>query len=367
VDALAILEQLAQSGTPSPGVARRIDVGSDLYLRFFEQELLEGLIEKGAATCRIYEGEAGAGKTHLLQLIAEMMQSRGAAVVKVALSDALHLSDWRGLIQHMLQELRVVDSGGEEHRGLPDILMSLTWDASREESLRNLRVPHTGFREAIRIAAIADLAPPAEQALRQFLLGEPITISYLRRHGIQGVKGAVTARNAERVLHTLGACLRALGVPALAILFDETEHTLAHRQQARDALAANLMRRLIDGAANGRLTATFVGFAVLPGTIEQAAMVYPALGQRIRVIGRSEGGYRRPVLDITQINSCRTPLDFLESAVIRISGLATEIGDPPPDLPERLRAEGRTVVEAYASGYRRPLLKQLAMTAVSNV
>ena len=117
VQAQDILEQLAAHGTPSPGVARRIDVGSGPYLRFFEEELLSGLVEMGAAACRIYEGAYGAGKTHLLQLIAETALARGAAVVQADLSHDLQLSDWRGLIEHILQEIRLEDEQGNVHRG----------------------------------------------------------------------------------------------------------------------------------------------------------------------------------------------------------------------------------------------------------
>jgi hypothetical protein len=150
-------------------------------------------------------------------------------------------------------------------------------------------------------------------------------------------------------------------------LFDETEHTLSQRRHKSDALAANLLRRLIDGCTSGRLVGTFVGFAVLPGTIEQAALVYPALGQRVRVIERVDGGFRRPVLEIARINTCETAGEFLEAAVQRVGALASEIGGSSPALLQQLRVEGRAVLDAYASGYRRPLFKALALRALTNV
>jgi hypothetical protein len=110
-----------------------------------------------------------------------------------------------------------------------------------------------------------------------------------------------------------------------------------------------------------------VGFAVLPGTVEQAALVYPALGQRLRVIERTDGGYRRPVLEITHLNSCRIPTQFLEEAVDHILTLTAELGDVPAGLRARLLEDGRAVLESNASGYRRPLFKQLATTALAHV
>ena len=102
----------------------RIDVGSGPYLEFFERELLEGFVELGGATCRLYEGEYGGGKTHLLQLLEDAALDRGAAVARADLSQDLHLSDWRGLVQHVLSNVRVQDKTGHFNRGVPQILDS---------------------------------------------------------------------------------------------------------------------------------------------------------------------------------------------------------------------------------------------------
>lgn len=367
MDARGVLEHLAQHGTPATGVARRIDVGSERYLAYFEEELLTGFVARGASACRLYEGEYGAGKTHILQLIGEAALERGAAVVTSDLSQSLHLGDWRMLLEHILQNLELADSSGTRHRGLPNMLENFSWDDDELEALKAVRVPHSGFREAIYQMASGELPDHAATALSRFLLGESVTISYLRRSGIATVKGAVTDRNAERVLQTLGICLAALGITGLVILFDETEHTLRQRPGPREIRAANLMRRIIDGAVAGRLHGMFFAFAVLPGTIEQAALVYPALGQRIATLERSPGGYRRPVLQVSQLSVCPEPEEFLEMAIQRICRLAAEAGDPPADLPDMLRRAGRAVLESNASGFRRPLLKQLAVTAVGSV
>jgi hypothetical protein len=367
MDARGVLEHLAQHGTPASGVARLIDVGSEPYLAYFEEELLAGFVSRGAAACRLYEGEYGAGKTHILQLIGETALARGAAVVTSDLSQSLHLGDWRMLLEHVLQNVELADGAGVRHRGLPNILSDFIWDDDELDNVRQARVPHSGFRDAIAQVAAGGLPDHELTALHRFLLGESVTISYLRRSGVSGIKGAVTDRNAERVLQTLGICLSALGVSALVVLFDETEHTLSQRPGQREIRAANLMRRIVDGAISGRLHGMFFAFAVLPGTIEQASLVYPALGQRIGTLERSPGGFRRPVLQVSQLSASPGPEEFLEMAVQRICRLALEIGEPPDDLPDTLRRAGRSVLDSYASGYRRPLLKQLAVQAVTSV
>ena len=290
MDSRGILEHLAQHGTPAAGVARRIDVGSDLYLTYLEEELLGGFVEQGASACRIFEGEYGAGKTHILQLIAETALARGAAVVQTDLSQSLHLGDWRALVQHILANVEVADSNGDRIRGLPAILDTLDWTADELAELLRVHVPHDGFRAAMHRISGERVADAEFAVLKRFLLGEPVTAAYMRTAGVSGVRGPVSDRNAERVLQTLGIALRALGITSLVVLFDETEHTMSVRAGRREIKAANLMRRLVDGSTNGRLTGILFGFALLPGTIEQAALVYPALGQRIAAMERSRGG-----------------------------------------------------------------------------
>lgn len=366
MDALAMLSHLARVGTAGPGIARAIDVGTEPFLRFFEEEILQDMVEAGGAAVRLYQAEYGGGKTHLLQLIEEVALDRGCAVVRADLSADLQLSDWPGLMQHVLSRMQVRSEDGSDRRALPDILAWFTWEEAASEDLRTLQVPHTGFRDAMRLAAFRydDRAP---DSLRRFLLGETVRISELQRDGIRSVKGAISKRNAERVLQTLGACLRALGIPGLVILFDETEQMIGRPGSPRTVMAANLLRRIIDGSTTGRLKGTFVGMAVLPGTIQNASITYPALGQRLRATERSRGGYRRPVLDIAGVNECTSSKEFLDGAVDRVLALAVQAGCRRTDLRDRLMRDGLTVLEQHVSGYRRPLFKQLANTALEAI
>src|SRR5687767_4792317 len=102
-----MLRHLARYGTAGPGIARSIDVGTEPFLRYFEGEILDDMVEAGGAACRVYQGEYGGGKTHLLQLIEEVALDRGCAVVRADLSGDLQLSDWPGLMQHVLSRMRV--------------------------------------------------------------------------------------------------------------------------------------------------------------------------------------------------------------------------------------------------------------------
>ncbi len=91
----ASLEKLAEHGTPPPGASPIIDVGTDSFVEFFADEVIDGLIATGGSTCRFFEGAYGSGKTHLLQLLEMRARDRGMAVVRLDLSQALSLADWR--------------------------------------------------------------------------------------------------------------------------------------------------------------------------------------------------------------------------------------------------------------------------------
>lgn len=366
MDARGILEHLCAHGTTAPGIAVRIDVGTGAYMRYLEEEILDGLVERGGATVRLYEGEYGGGKTHLLQLVEETAIARGSAVVRADLSAELHLSDWRGLMRHTLSEMQVVTEEGQLARGLPAVLASREWDPDLDARLKNLRVPHAGFRDAMRWYAFSRPSGQAGNTLRKFLLGDQVPISMLKTAGIKGVKGGVTARNAERVLQTVALTLNALGVPALVLLLDETENVLS-KAGRKAILAANILRRIVDGCTAGRLSHTFVGLAILPGTLEQAALHYPALGQRLQVQERVGGGFRRPVLEIARLNACDSPDDFLDEAIERIVELSSELGYASTQLQAEMRTAGERVLGAYASGYRRPLMKELSLLALRGI
>ena len=129
------------------------------------------------------------------------------------------------------------------------------------------------------------------------------------------------------------------------LLFDETEHTLTERQRAertrspRISFAGSLMARRTDVSLRPSL-----GSRCFRGR----------LSRRHWSIRRSGSGSAYPPergrLSTTcprhcasPYNSCRTPIDFLESAVIPVSVRSPRRWRPAAELPARLRAEGRAV------------------------
>ncbi len=245
------LEQVAQHGVLGDADPRIVDAGTSDFLAYFEREILDDLIERGGATCRFFEGSYGAGKTHLLRLLSELALDRGMAMVQTDLSQDLGLDDWYPITKYILQNLEV-RLDGEQVRGLPRILDGLR-EAGRADlaAFKDAQLPHAGFRNAM-LRAVTE--PAVSVLLVRYLLGEKVGTGQLQLVGIAGVKDPLSRRNAELVLATVAGGLFRLGLPGTMLLFDENERTLVSGRanpSNKLRIAANLMRRLIDGCTEG--------------------------------------------------------------------------------------------------------------------
>lgn len=360
------LEQLAQHGVPAAGAAALFDVGTTDYLRYFEREVLDELIAHGGATCKLFEGAYGAGKTHLLQLLQNAAERRGMAVVRTDLSQALSLVDWRPITQHILQHLQIRTASGETVASLPRVLEVLAGEQKLDVgAMRRATFPHAGFAKAMALMCEpTTLTQAGRELLARYLVGERIGVGRLRENGVTDVKHPLSDRNAELVIKTVLSGLSRLGVPGTLLLFDETESNF----QFRGATAprslrqgANLLRRLIDATASGSLVAAGVMIAVLPGFVSQCAIAYPALGQRLQLNRNAGIGWRAPVIPIEAVCSVGTPEQFLDGLIDRVDTLMQMCDVNLNGQRELMRAAGTAVLSRNAgSGYRRQLVKQIA-------
>ena len=369
-----LLVQLATFGVPTPDSARLLDVGTDAFVRFFEDEILDGMLPHAGATCRLFEGPYGSGKTHLLQLLELSARDRGMAVLRAELSAALGLEDARNLTQHILQSIELKTPQGTQ-RSLPRILehVGRVSSAGPGELQEGANLPHPGFTTAMGLTLRpSGLSDEARDLLARFLQGERVGAMALRKVGVHGVGHPLSARNAELVLRTVLEALPRLGIRGTILLFDETEDTFVFKRASpprRVVQAANLLRHVVDGCANGSLRSAVAVFAVLPGFLESCALAYPALGQRLQPIGRGAAmpGWRSPVLPVEYVNTVRGAPAFLEELVRRLEHLVKLGGGSGGEaLQAKLRNAGKAALQREAgSGYRRALIKPVATAALS--
>ncbi|MGQ4807432.1 hypothetical protein NKDENANG_00780 [Candidatus Entotheonellaceae bacterium PAL068K] len=371
----AALAAIAQNGVPADGSARVTDVGTEGFLRYFDREVLTDLIASGGSTCRFFEATYGSGKTHQLDLLASLAVHRGMAVVRTDLSQAVNLSDWKLVTEHILKNITLV-LDGQSVRSLPAILQMLRHVRGIEsDRLRCVRLPHPGFLTCMRLVLEDTFASDAaRERAHRYLMGERIGVGELQRYSVRGVTKPLSQRNSEQVLSTISNALVELGLPGVMLLFDENERTLAmrgNRVSKKVQVSANLIRRLIDACVMGELKGVLAVFAVLPGFLDRCSRAYPALGQRLQVLrtGLPSAAWRWPVLDITALSDCADEEDFAEKAVARLVELVACCGkNVSPDLRQTMHEEAQRVLEEHAgAGYRRPLMKILADLALEEI
>lgn len=370
-----VLEQMAAYGTSPHGTAHLIDVGTDGYAEYFRKEVINDLVSSGGATCKFFEGAYGSGKSHILQLLSELAFSEGMIVANTDLSQALSLTDWRLITEYILQSMEAkID--GQLIKSLPEILAFLG-EKNEQLNLDNLRrdnSPCPGFKKAMILATQkARLREEAWEKLKDFLLGRKIGTTELKGVGIVGVKGNLTQRNAEYVLKTVLSGLYSLGFSGTILLFDENEKTLNTSKSnppKKNRIAANLMRRMIDGCTNGLMVGTVVVFAVLPGFLEICSTSYQALGQRLQIVrgGPNKGSWRWPVLPVNLINIAHDPEEFLEKMATTFVQIIDELNGNSEELFEHLVVEGKRVLESnVGTGYKRELMKVLSSVALERL
>jgi hypothetical protein len=373
-DIIDALETLAQYGIPQPQMAHLFDVGTEPYLNYFEREVIDEFVSKGGATCKFFEGAYGSGKTHLLQLLRQRALSKGMIVASTDLSQALRLEDWKQITSFILENMEA-EINGQLVTSLPKILDSLQKQGKiKVDALRKAQLVHPGFYNALLWAAQREhLDSSAWYALSHYLTGHRVSVAEMRRHNLIGIKGSLNQRNAELVLKTVLGGLYHLGVPGVLLLFDENERTLQTTRSIpprSQRIAANLMRRLIDGCTTGLLVGTVSVFAVLPGFLEMCSRHYEALGQRLQMVrgGLPKQAWRVPTLPLEKVNLLENPDDFLKASVDMFCKHVERVKGSTTGLREELMKIGERVLEQnVGTGYKRELMKSLAHACLNRL
>jgi hypothetical protein len=373
-EVISALETVAQSGIAAPGAAALLDVGTSEFVEFIEAELLNGLLPNGGSTFRVFEGAYGAGKTHLLQLLANAAAQQGMITVHADLAQGQSLETPQHLVSFLLQNMQWTGASGT-HRSLPRILQAM----SREgvvtcAGFQVATFAHSGFAAAMRMTVVGEVNRSSQlDLISRYLCGERVPAREVKQAAISGLKRPLSNRNAEQVLRTALTGLHSLGCPGVVLLFDESERTLQVRGATasnRVRGAANLMRRLIDAFAVGDVRGTLAVFAVLPGFTNDCGRAYPALGQRLsgRRPSNEKIAWRWPVLQLDEIGSYGDPDEFVVAAAQKLTSIPGIVNGNRGVLEQTLIEHGRAVVKVNAgSGYRRQVMKDFASQILASL
>jgi hypothetical protein len=159
--------------------------------------------------------------------------------------------------------------------------------------------------------------------------------------------------------------LRLLGIQGALLLFDEADQMAGTGGATlRERKSANLLRRMIDGAAEGALPGAFVVFAALPDFVARHGRSYEALSQRLSAPVEDDArGWRSPVLRLDDVSEVASPEEFVEGVSTRLTELTTAIGRQVNR--ELFRKAGFDVLQRHAdTSYRRHVLKKMCRVAV---
>lgn len=250
------LERVASNGLV-PGGAALLDVGTKPFVDFFHEEVLEGLVSKGHATCKVIRGAYGSGKSHLVDLLRARALDENYLVVRTDLSQDVGFDDVNILARYVVENLEA-RCVGETVKGLPEILnhVAVTNPPAVDITMRQL-LPHTGYARAMSLLVNRRFKTSDDrELLERFLLGDRIPASEFALRHMRGVKNPLNGRNAESALRTVARVTRSLGFRGILLLFDENERSFefrGHRPPARVVRAANFFRRWIDACAAGNV------------------------------------------------------------------------------------------------------------------
>jgi len=375
------LSPIASNGIPKRESAKIIDVGSDQFIDFFNSEILDNFILDGGSTCRFFEGISGSGKTHLLRLIEDYSLDKGFVVCHTPLYKEQSFDRWDGITRNILENMRIRDNG-REIVGFPKILeyFGQTKQLKRTE-YRNEKLSHPCFQNAIFYALNRSrLDYQARQLLGIYLSGKKVSVREMKFAGLPRIKKPLSQKNAEQVLNTVLNSIHFLGLKGTILIFDETDNTWTPKQHVpkKVEVAANMMRRFVDGCTSGEIKGTTAIFGVLPSFMIDCYHCYPALGQRIQNLSGPDirPGWRWHLSTPTGINShfigINNPIEqhkiFLEKAVERFGYLVKYCGGKTDGLEQELLDEGRKAVQNnVGEHYRRDVIRALSTVCVNRI
>lgn len=373
-----MLFSLAEYGTPKPGTSKIIDVGTSSFINYVESEILDKFISNGGSTCKFFEGSYGSGKTHLLQLIEDTALSKGFVVCRIDLSHCLSFERWDHITKYILenccikQDSRIISK-------LPDILAEVEDSShSYKSDFKNLQMQHPCFQNAMLYALNrSKLDENSWIKLRRYLLGEKVTVREMKESGLKRIKKPLATNNAEQVLATVLNSFYHLGFKGTILLFDETDRSwvsTSNHVPKKVKVASNIIRRFIDSCSSGYICGTLAVFAVLPNFINDCALCYPALGERLafeRYV-YDNNSWRWPVQPVNVVNSFFTNEDsfqqrvqFLEAISLKFKHLIDYCGGSLVDAEEELYSVGMNALQQFAGeNYKRAIIKALAECSI---
>jgi hypothetical protein len=327
VVARRIISRLIDGVAPDEGLDA-LTAGRERWLRALDEDLESA--REGDRRIRIFNGDYGDGKTHLMKLFRARALNANFAVSYVVLSTNTPLNRWdllyRGLVTQIYAKSR------PDRAGLAAVLDPDDPDPAirdeymtRAENVRSVSALDPDFAAAIyrftTKQAVHAVDPTQDLlTLRNWLEGKAIAASVLRSFGITG---PINKDRGPRMVASIVACLRHFGFAGVVFLIDEVESTLDQTKTIRSEAYENL-RLLID--RDTIPTHCVVVTSTTPQMFtneEKGFQSYPALWRRVRDFsGSTSVNYRATVVDLPRTRLKTSDYVEIGKRIRRIHGIA---------------------------------------------
>lgn len=336
-----ILARMGEAGQPPERGALLVNTGTEGILELLRQEYVLPIRDAGRnSTFKLVQAPFGGGKTQFLHCLREVCWAEGFVTSLVGVSPKeCPFDDVTRIYQSVACSLQTppADLMEESDLGLDAVLRTEIRRRCKEtsddevlawvkEEIGHGRVDSHAVRRAAALflrAVITD-DEDTEEITGSFLRGDSVTRAELRPLRI---REELSEKSAYRFLRSVIQVLRAMGVPGVALLFDEMDRVMSLTVKRKKEIGDNL-RQMIDHCGRQELPGLILAYAVPPEFMTLVVPEYPALEQRLRSARRfSATSTLSPVIDLDSLPL--SPTDLLAGIGDRLLALFSAAGEGP--------------------------------------
>ena len=368
-----MLARMGEAGQPPERGALFVNTGTDGILELLRNEYVLPIRDAGRnSTFKLVQAPFGGGKTQFLHCLREICQAEGFVTGLIGVSpQECPFDDVMRIYQSMARSLQTppADPLEESDLGVDAVLRTeiqrrrgestdeevLAWV---KEEIGHGRVDSHAVRRAAELFLTAVITgdDEVEEVTGSFLRGDEVSRGELRPLRI---REELSEKSAYRFLRSMIQVFRAMGVPGVALLFDEMDRVLSLTVKRKKEIGDNL-RQMIDHCGRQELPGLILAYAVPPEFMTLVVPEYPALEQRLRSARKfSATSTLSPVIDLDSLPM--SPTELLAGIGDRLLVLFAAAGEGP--LTEVLQRRNLlALAEEYGehqleSGSRRRFVK----------
>lgn len=368
-----ILARMGEAGQPPERGALLVNVGTGGILDLLRDEYVIPIRDDGRnSTFKLVQAPFGGGKTQFLHCLREVCWAEGFVTALVGVSPKeCPFDDVARIFQSVARSFQTPPSDPLEESDLGvDAVLRTEIQRRRDhasddeildwvkEEIGHGRVDSHAVRRAaaLFLRAVVTGDEDLEEVTGSYLRGDDVGRGELRPLRI---REDLSEKTAYRMLRSVVQVFRAMGVPGVAVLFDEMDRVMSLTVRRKREIGDNL-RQMIDHCGRQELPGLILAYAVPPEFMTLVVPEYPALEQRLRSARRfSASSTLSPIIDLDTLPI--SPTDLLTEIGERLLGLFSAVGEGP--LTDVLQRQNlRALAEEYGehqleSGSRRRFVK----------